>query len=200
FGNADDALLGLEAGELETLSPIRLRYTGDLQDLTAARDDQDVLRTEVQTVKDKIINTTVGRVILNQALPAGMPFVNGLLKKKGLQQLVQSCYLKFGLEETVEMLDSLKHLGFTYATRSGLSIGIDDLIIPKEKAALVTKAREEVIKVESQYLEGAITNGERYNKVIAIWSEATEEIANAMFGEMEALDKEGKTFNPVYIM
>jgi DNA-directed RNA polymerase subunit beta' len=200
FGNADDVMLALEAGELETLSPIRLRYSGDLQDLTQSRDDQDVLRTEVQTVKNKIINTTVGRVILNQSVPGDMPFVNGLLKKKGLQQLVQSCYLKFGLEKTVEMLDSLKHVGFTYATRSGLSIGIDDLIIPKEKAPLVTKAREEVIKVESQYLEGAITNGERYNKVIAIWSEATEEIANAMFSEMEAIDKEGRQFNPVYIM
>ncbi len=200
FGNAEDVMLALEAGELETLSPIRLRFTGELQDLTAARDDQDVIRTEVLPVTNKIINTTVGRVILNQALPGGMPFVNGLLKKKGLQQLVQSCYLKFGLEKTVEMLDALKHLGFTYATRSGLSIGIDDLIIPEKKVDLVTKAREEVIRVESQYLEGAITNGERYNKVIAIWSEATEEIANAMFNEMEALDREGRTFNPVYIM
>jgi len=200
FGNAEDVMLALEAGELETLSPIRLRYTGDLQDLTAARDDQDVLRTEIQRVEHKIINTTVGRVILNQTIPAEMPFVNGLLKKKGLQQLVQSCYLRFGLEKTVEMLDSLKHLGFTYATRSGLSIGIDDLIIPKEKVPLVRQARDEVIKVESQYLEGAITNGERYNKVIAIWSEATEQIANAMFTEMEAIDKEGRQFNPVYIM
>jgi DNA-directed RNA polymerase subunit beta' len=200
FGNADDVLLALEAGELETLSPIRLRYTGALQDLTASRDDQDVLRTEVQDVDRKIINTTVGRVILNQALPGGMPFVNGLLKKKGLQQLVQSCYLRFGLEKTVEMLDSLKHLGFTYATRSGLSIGIDDLIIPKEKVQLVDRARDEVIKVESQYLEGAITNGERYNKVIAIWSEATEDIANAMFNEMEEIDRDGRQFNPVYIM
>jgi DNA-directed RNA polymerase subunit beta' len=200
FGNPDDVMLAMEAGELETLTPIRLRYTGDLQDLTAARDDQDVLHTEVQTVTNKIINTTVGRVILNGQIPAGMPFVNGLLKKKGLQQLVQSCYLKFGLEKTVEMLDALKNLGFTYATRSGLSIGIDDLIIPREKVTLVSKARDEVIKVESQYLEGAITNGERYNKVIAIWSEATEQIANAMFGEMEAIDKEGKSFNPVYVM
>src|SRR5450432_3631429 len=175
FGNPDDVMLALEAGELETLSPIRLRYTGDIQDLTASRDDQDVLRTEVQTVHMKIINTTVGRVIFNQELPKEMPFVNGILKKKGLQQLVQSCYLKFGLEKTVEMLDSLKNLGFTYATKSGLSIGIDDLVIPKEKVALVASARDEVIKVESQYLEGAITNGERYNKVIAIWSEATED-------------------------
>ena len=200
FGNPDDVMLALEAGELETLSPIRLRYTGDIQDLTASRDDQDVLRTEVQTVNNKIINTTVGRVILNQSIPSEMPFVNGLLKKKGLQQLVQSCYLKFGLEKTVEMLDSLKNLGFTYATRSGLSIGIDDLVIPKEKVALVAAARDEVIKVESQYLEGAITNGERYNKVIAIWSEATEDIANAMFSEMEQIDQDGRQFNPVYIM
>jgi DNA-directed RNA polymerase subunit beta' len=200
FGNSDDVMLALEAGELETLSPIRLRFSGELQDLTAARDDQDVLRTEIQAVQNKILNTTVGRVILNEQLPAGMPYVNGLLKKKGLQQLVQSCYLKFGLERTVEMLDSLKNLGFTYATKSGLSIGIDDLIIPKEKVSLVDKAREEVIKVESQYLEGAITNGERYNKVIAIWSEATEDIANAMFSEMEEIDRDGRQFNPVYIM
>src|SRR5204862_4341462 len=86
FGNPDDVMLALEAGELETLSPIRLRYTGALQDLTTARDDQDVLHTEVQTVLKKIINTTVGRVILNQAIPTEMPYVNGLLKKKRLQQ------------------------------------------------------------------------------------------------------------------
>ena len=89
-------MLALEAGELETLTPIRLRYTGPLQDLTTARDDQDVLHTEVQEVEDKIINTTVGRVIFNTALPKGMPFVNGMLKKKGLQQLVQRCYLNSG--------------------------------------------------------------------------------------------------------
>src|SRR5204862_6314947 len=112
-----DVMLALEAGELETLSPIGLRYTGDLQDLTASHDEQDVLRAEVQTVNQKIITTTVGGVILNQSIPHEMPFVNGLLKKKGLQQLVQSCYLKFGLEKTVEMLDSLKKLGFACATR-----------------------------------------------------------------------------------
>src|SRR5512143_3236887 len=200
FANIDDALLAREAGEVETLTPIRLRYSGELQDLTAARDDQDVLHTEIQNVQGKIINTTVGRVIFNNELPEGMPYVNGLLKKKGLQQLVQSCYLRFGLEKTVQMLDSLKDLGFLYATKSGLSIGIDDLIIPSEKAALVDRARDEVIKVEQQYLEGAITNGERYNKVIAIWSDVTEKIADEMFGEMEELDRDGKAFNAVYIM
>ncbi|MGE5360179.1 MAG: DNA-directed RNA polymerase subunit beta', partial [Bacteroidales bacterium] len=200
FANIDDALLAREAGEVETLTPIRLRYSGELQDLTAARDDQDVLHTEVQTVHNKIINTTVGRVIFNDAIPEGMPYVNGLLKKKGLQQLVQSCYLKFGLEKTVRMLDSLKELGFLYATRSGLSIGIDDLLIPSEKVTLVDRARDEVIKVEQQYLEGAITNGERYNKVIAVWSDVTEKIADEMFGEMGEMDEEGRQFNPVYIM
>src|SRR6187397_978195 len=200
FGNAEDVMLALEAGELETLSPIRLRFTGSLMDLTTARDDQDVLHTEVQDVKGKIINTTVGRVLLNEQLAKGFPYVNGLLKKKGLQQLVQKCYLDFGLERTVEMLDSLKNLGFTYATRSGLSIGIDDLIIPANKGQLVENARNEVIKVEQQYLEGAITNGERYNKIIAVWSEVTEKIADEMFGEMAELDRSGRSFNPVYIM
>jgi DNA-directed RNA polymerase subunit beta' len=200
FGNVEDVVLALEAGELETLSPIRLRFSGTLLDLTTARDDQDVLHTDTQEVQNRIINTTVGRVLLNEQLPKGFPFINGLLKKKGLQQLVQKTYLDTGLERTVEMLDALKGLGFTYATRSGLSIGIDDLVIPASKAALVENSRQEVIKVEQQYLEGAITNGERYNKIIAIWSEVTEKIADEMFGEMADLDRSGKSFNPVYIM
>jgi DNA-directed RNA polymerase subunit beta' len=200
FGNIDDVVLALEAGELETLTPIRLRFTGTLLDLTTARDDQDVLHTEAQDVQNKIINTTVGRVLLNEQLPSGLPFVKGLLKKKGLQQLVQKTYLDFGLERTVDMLDALKNLGFTYATRSGLSIGIDDLVIPGNKGQLVEDARNEVIKVEQQYLEGAITNGERYNKIIAVWSEVTEKIADEMFGEMAEMDRTGRNFNPVYIM
>jgi DNA-directed RNA polymerase subunit beta' len=199
FGHIDDVILALEAGEVETLTPIRLRYTGDLLDLTAARDDQDVLRTEVKYVDNKIINTTVGRVIFSDALPEGLPFVNGLLKKKGLQLLVQFCYLRHGHERTVDMLDGLKNLGFLYATKSGISIGIDDLIIPEEKKQLVESARQEVIRVEQQYLEGAITNGERYNKVIAIWSEATEKISDEMFEAMKERDRSG-AFNAVYIM
>src|SRR5881396_2998359 len=200
FGSADDVSLALEAGEVELLTPIRLRYTGELQDLTAARDDQDVLRTEVQTVNNKIINTTVGRVILNQSIPVEMPFVNGLLKKKGLQQLVQSCYLKFGLEKTVEMLDSLKNTGFAYATRSGLSIGIDDLVTPDAKKPLVNKADKDVIAVEQQYRDGVITNGERYNKVIAIWSEATDKVAKEMFKAMDDREKASNEMNPILIM
>jgi DNA-directed RNA polymerase subunit beta' len=199
FSTIEDVLLALEAGEVETLTPIRMRYTGDLMDLTAARDDQDILRAEIKPVAGTIINTTVGRVIFNDAVPDGLPFVNGLLKKKGLQMLVQFCHLRHGLERTVEMLDRLKNLGFLYATKSGLSIGIDDLIIPEAKKGLVEAARQEVIRVEGQYLEGAITNGERYNKVISIWSQATENISEEMFDEMKERDKTG-SFNAVYIM
>jgi DNA-directed RNA polymerase subunit beta' len=200
FSSADEVLLALDAGVVETLSPIRLRYSGRLIDLTVARDSQDVLDAAETVVSNTIITTTVGRVIFNQALPPEMPFINGLLKKKGLQQTVRYCHLRYGLEPTVRMLDSLKNAGFLNAMRSGISIGIDDLIIPVKKNPLVEEARAEVIKVEGQYQDGAITNGERYNKVIAIWSEVTETIADEMFGEMEALDKSGRSFNPVYVM
>ena len=200
FGAVNDVLLALEAGDVETLAPIRLRISGEFMDLTVGRDDQDVLHTAVETVDRKIVNTTVGRVVFNNSLPDGMPFVNGLLKKKGLQQLVQYSYLRRGLKATVPMLDGLKDLGFSYATRSGLSIGIDDLVIPKVKATLVKEANTEVIRVEQQYLDGAITNSERKNKVITIWSDVTEKIADAMFSEMESTDTSGGSFNPVYIM
>src|SRR5687767_5025705 len=200
FASMDDVLIALEHQEVETLTPIRLMYTGELIDLTTVYDDQDVIHTEVQNVKNQVINTTVGRVILNDHLPEGLPYVNGLLRKKGLQALVQYGYLRFGLEKTVEMLDAIKDLGFKYATRAGISIGIDDLVIPEVKDKLVTGAQKEVLEVEKQYLDGAITNGERYNKVIAIWSTVTEKVADAMFKEMEKTDQEGGEFNPIYIM
>ena len=200
FGSGEDVLLALEAGDVETLTPIRLRLSGEFMDLTVGRDDQDVLHAPVENLEREIINTTVGRVVFNNALPGNLPFVNGLLKKKGLQQLVQYSYLRHGLKRTVAMLDRIKDLGFLYATKSGLSIGIDDLVIPQEKAVLIKQSNREVIKVEQQYLDGAITNGERKNKVIAIWSDATEKIADAMFSEMEDTDVGKSQFNPVYIM
>ena len=199
FANLDEVLLALEAGEVETLTPIRLRYSGDVIDLTAAYDDQDILHTESKPFERKFINTTVGRVILNDQLPQEMPFINGLLKKKGIGQMVNYCYLHFGLETTVKMLDLVKNLGFKYATKAGLSIGIDDMVIPADKAKLVHKAEQEVIAVMQQYLDGAITFGERYNKVVEIWSGVTEKVADTMFGGMQKADKEGH-INPIYVM
>jgi DNA-directed RNA polymerase subunit beta' len=128
-----------------------------------------------------------------------MPFVNGLLKKKGVQALVQYCYLRFGIEKTVLMLDKLKELGFLYATKAGVSISISDMVIPDVKSKLVGTAEHEVVKVQQQYLDGAITNGERYNKIIAIWSDVTERVADEMFKALEEQDKQG-VINPIYVM
>jgi len=116
FANIDEVVIALEMGEVETLSPIRLRYTGEVMDLTAAYDDQDVTHTEPIQAEREFLNTTVGRAILNDHLPEGMPYINGLLKKKGVGQLVNYTYLRFGLETTVKMLDEIKSLGFAYAT------------------------------------------------------------------------------------
>ena len=98
---------------------------------------------------------------------------------------MQYCYLKFGLVITVQMLDQVKSLGFLYATRAGISIGIDDMVVPSEKAGLVREAEKEVVAVENQYQDGAITHGERYNKIIEIWSKVTEKVSDEMFHAME---------------
>src|SRR5215471_126231 len=110
FASIDDVLIALEMGEVETLTPIKLRYTGKVIDLTKAFDSQNLLHTEPIEFIKQYMETTVGRVILNDALPQDMPYINGLLKKKGLAQLVQYCYLKFGLQITVQMLDEVKAL------------------------------------------------------------------------------------------
>src|ERR1700716_2915371 len=199
FANIDEVLLAVEAGEVETLTPIRLRYTGEVIDLTTAYDDQDITHTVPVRMERQFIQTTVGRVIFNSHLPEKFPYVNGLLKKKGVQQLVYYAYLRFGLVDTVVLLDHLKELGFTYATTSGISIGIDDMLIPSNKYSLVENAEKEVVKVQQQYLDGAITNGERYNKVIAIWGDVTEKVADELFKALENQDKEGN-INPVYVM
>ena len=200
FASTDDVLIALEMGEVETLTPIKLRYTGKVIDLTKAFDSQNIMHTEPIEFVKQYMDTTVGRVIMNDHLPEQMPFINGLLKKKGLGQLVHYCYLKFGLTVTVGMLDEVKNLGFLYATRAGISIGIDDMVVPDEKAGLVANAEKDVIAVEGQYQDGAITTGERYNKIIEIWSRVTERVSDQMFNAMEEDDRTGRYLNPIYIM
>jgi DNA-directed RNA polymerase subunit beta' len=200
FASTDDVLIALEMGEVETLTPIKLRYTGRVIDLVHAFDNQNILHTEPIEFNKQYMETTVGRVILNDHLPQDMPFINGLLKKKGLGQMVQYCYLKFGLVVTVQMLDEVKALGFLYATRAGISIGIDDMVVPGEKVGLVRDAEKEVVLVENQYQDGAITHGERYNKIIEIWSKVTERVSDEMFQAMEEDDRTGRYLNPIYIM
>jgi DNA-directed RNA polymerase subunit beta' len=200
FGSIDEVLLALYHGEVETQTPIRLRYTGQLIDMTTAYDEQAIAHADVIDAKNYMLNTTVGRAILFDNLPEGMPFINGLLKKKGLGQLVSFTYLRFGPEMTVTMLDHIKELGFKYACFAGITISIDDLIVPPGKRAFVEASQNEVVKVDQQYRDGAITNGERYNKVIAIWSDVTEKISDMMFTEMEKAEKASHGFNPILLM
>ncbi len=202
FANAEDVVIALQAGEVEILSKIVLRHSGPLIDLTTLppKERENVVRAPVLDVADYRLETTVGRVIFNDAMPEGIPYVNGLLKKKGLQSLVHYCYLRHGINKTVEIVDKLKELGFLYATRAGVSIGVDDMVVPPEKTRVVEKARADQIDVEQQYLDGLITNRERYNKVIAIWSEATERVSEAMFREMTRKETELGEFNPILMM
>jgi DNA-directed RNA polymerase subunit beta' len=199
FSTSDEVLLALDAGLVATQTPIRVRYKGKLVDLEHARDNQDVIRAQMQEV-DRVINTTVGRVIFNDHLPEEMPYINGLLKKKGLQSLVNYCHLRYGLEQTVSMLDALKALGFLYATKAGISIGIDDLVTPPTKPELVKQADNEVIEVEKQYQDGVITNGERYNRIVQIWSETTEKVAKEMFDAMRQREIDSGELNPIMVM
>jgi len=200
FASLEEVLLALDAKEVTTQTPIKLRIQGDLIDLTQEHDPQDILRAAVQEDVRRVIDTTVGRVIFNDSIPPGLPFFNGTLKKKGLQSLVNYSHIRLGHEMTVKMLDDLKNLGFLYATKAGISIGIDDLVTPDAKKPLVDKAEKDVIAVEQQYLDGVITSGERYNKVIAVWSEVTDKVAKEMFKAMDEREKSSGELNPILVM
>src|SRR6266511_1937258 len=200
FASLEEVLLALDAKEVTTQTPIKLRIQGDLIDLTQEHDPQDILRAAVQENVRRVVNTTVGRVIFNDSIPAGLPFFNGTLKKKGLQSLVNYSHIRLGHEMTVKMLDDLKNLGFLYATKAGISSGIDDLVTPDAKKPLLDKAENDVIAVEQQYLDGVITSGERYNKVIAIWSEVTDKVAKEMFKAMDEREKSSGELNPILVM
>ncbi|HKS43446.1 MAG TPA: DNA-directed RNA polymerase subunit beta' [Blastocatellia bacterium] len=200
FSSTDEVLLALDAGEVHTQTPIKLMFSGELLDLDQERDDQDVIRATVRKLQNRVIDTTVGRVIMNEHLSVNMPYINGTLRKKGLGALVNYCHLRLGHAETVRILDKVKDLGFLYATKAGISIGVDDLVTPPAKVELVQQAQNEVAEIEVQYKEGIITNGERYNKVIAIWSDVTEKVAEAMFKEMNRAETESGELNPILVM
>ena len=148
----------------------------------------------------EFLNTTVGRVILNDHLPEGMPYINGLLKKKGIGQLVNYCYLRFGLETTVKMLDEIKSLGFLYATRAGLSIGIDDMVIPDSKKVLVRDAEKQVVE------RPAAIPGRRHHQRRTLQQghrnlvgKSPKRSQTKCSGDMQKHDKEG-AINPIYVM
>ena len=147
----------------------------------------------------KVIRTTVGRVLFNRIWPDELGFVNIPVPKNKLGDLILQTYNLVGKERTVETLDTLKNVGFKVATRAGVSIGIDDMIIPPAKSEIVGAARKKIDEVEGQYSKGIITGGERYNKIIDIWTGTTDEIAKAVFEELKSNGNKS-TVNPVYLM
>ncbi|OAM90219.1 DNA-directed RNA polymerase subunit beta' [Termitidicoccus mucosus] len=147
----------------------------------------------------KVVRTTVGRVIFNQIWPEGLGFVNFPVPKGKLGDLILNTYKVTGNYVTVETLDRLKELGFQTAFQAGISIGIDDMIIPESKKDIVADSRRKIAEVDAQFNKGIITDGERKNKVIDIWTSATDQIAKAVFSKLEG--NEGRNeVNPVYIM
>jgi DNA-directed RNA polymerase subunit beta' len=156
------------------------------------------------------VQTTVGRALLFEILPKGLSFdlINQDMTKKSISATINACYRALGLKETVVFADQLMYTGFHYATRSGVSFGIDDIVIPEQKTKIVAAADSEVKEIQDQYASGLVTNGERYNKVVDIWSRANDQVAKAMMeklGSEEAVDLKGqktkqKSFNSIFMM
>ena len=158
----------------------------------------------------RLVETTAGRALLAGILPERLPFdlANRNLSKKAISSLINACYRQLGLKETVIFADHLMYTGFYYATRGGISIGIEDMMVPPEKADILAVADAEVKEIQQQYAEGLVTNGERYNKVVDIWSRTNEQVAKAMMariGKDVVTDKDGNettqaSFNSIYMM
>ena len=175
FASAEDVFLAYNAGVIGTQAPIQLRFSGSLIDLVAQGGSQDILHADMIEVENMLLETTAGRVLFNMQLPEELPFINGQLRKKGLQNLVAFSFMKMGHEPTVNLLDNLKEIGFEYATRSGLSLSSDDMVIPESKQGQLDQAHNDVDQVEDQRRKGLITAGERHNKIIDIWHRVTED-------------------------
>lgn len=190
FSCPEEVRIAYDAKEIEEHALIKVRINGNL------------------------VDTTTGRVIFSEILPKEVPFsmINREMTKKEVAKLVEFCYKKAGKKATVVFLDDIEKLGFHYATRSGISICIDDMHIPTQKSALIKKAEREAMDIQRQYAEGLITNGERYNKVVDIWAQTTETIADEMMKELgaEGINKveksskedleESRSFNSIFMM
>ncbi|MEP7010978.1 MAG: DNA-directed RNA polymerase subunit beta' [Acidobacteriota bacterium] len=200
FPDFDTALLAAEAGEVETLSKVKVRYSGPYINLEKEYDNQSIVHAELETIERQLIDTTIGRIILNMNLPKEIPFINGVLKKRGLQDLVSYCFIALGNEKTVDMLDELKSICFLYATKAGISFGVDDMVVPQRKKELLDLARTEVIEIEKQRTSGVITAGERHNKIIDIWHRTTEKVSEEMFSDMKQAEIDSGEFNPINLM
>lgn len=182
FASAEEAKLAYDLGKIDIHAKIKVK------------------------VKGKVYQTTVGRVILNEIFPPEYKFVNEVLDKKKISKIISEIYENFGNEVAAQTLDKIKEIGYRYATKAAVSISVSDLVIPKQKSKILDKAVKEAEVVWQQYVDGVITKGERHNKIIDIWSQATNEVAKYMFNEIEKHERVENDkrfpgyFNPVYMM
>lgn len=200
FADVEEVHRAYENGVVDLHAKIRARIT---------EYPRDEVTGEIKEVI-RLVDTTVGRAILAELLPKGLPYdlVNCTMNKKSLSGLIDFSYRKVGLKATVIFADHLMYTGFHYATRSGLSIGVNDLVVPKKKSGIIDQAEDEVGKIQAQFSSGLVTQGERYNKVVDIWSRTNDLVAQAMMEELSSesvKDKEGnkvkqESFNSIYMM
>ncbi|HKX11658.1 MAG TPA: DNA-directed RNA polymerase subunit beta', partial [bacterium] len=186
FANSEEVALAYETKTLDLQAKIKVRIKGER------------------------IETTTGRILLSEIIPSAIPFsvINKTMDKKSIAELVDRCYRVAGNKETVILADRLKDIGFKYSTKAGISICLDNMKIPSAKGGMLDSAYSEVRDVENQYIDGLITDGERYNKIVDIWAQVTEAIANEMLKQMstEKFEQEDgsekilPSFNPIYIM
>ncbi len=213
---SQDVVLGLyymtralenKAGEgmaFANVSEVRRAYDNRVVQLHAkvkVRITETVIAADgSRSKKTSIVDTTVGRALLSEILPDGLPFelANTELSKKAISKLINASYRRLGLKDTVVFADKLMYTGYAYSTRAGVSIGIDDMLIPAEKKGILGEAEEEVLEIQEQYQSGLVTAGERYNKVVDIWSRTNERIAKAMMetiGTEKVVNAKGETIN-----
>ncbi|MBS4097319.1 MAG: DNA-directed RNA polymerase subunit beta' [Sulfuricella sp.] len=199
FADVGEALRAYESRQVELHAKITIRIKETVVDSEGNKSEK-INRYE----------TTVGRALLSEILPAGLPFplVNKALKKKEISKLINASFRRCGLRETVIFADKLMYTGFTFAARAGISIAVDDMLVPDKKNDLISAAEAEVMEIEAQYSSGLVTQGERYNKVVDIWGRCGDVVAKAMMdqlGTQNVVDREGKTvkqesFNSIYMM
>ncbi|MEM7252194.1 MAG: DNA-directed RNA polymerase subunit beta' [Pseudomonadota bacterium] len=199
FADTMEARRAFESGTIELHTPVKVR-------ITETEFGEDGTPYE----STNLVETTVGRAILYDVVPAGIPFshVNQPMTKRAISNLINVCYRRVGLKECVVFADQLMYTGFHHATRAGISIGVEDMVIPEQKHQILEIAENAVKEVEEQYASGLVTHGERYNKVVDIWSQTNDQVANAMMDKLgtdTVVDPEGKeveqpSFNSIFMM
>jgi DNA-directed RNA polymerase subunit beta' len=200
FADTGEVQRAFDAGEVELTARINVRLTEYTKDK----------ETGEFVPSTKLWETTAGRALLSEILPKGLPFsnINKALKKKEISKLINVSFRKCGLKETVVFADKLLQNGFRLATKAGISICIDDMLVPQEKHGIIARAEKEVKEIGNQYVSGLVTSGERYNKVVDIWGKAGDEVSKVMMAQLSketTIDRNGKeveqeSFNSIYMM